>query len=106
MPIQKTHPSNRTLVAREKILMSPLVMALPELREQQTIMAREETMQTLQKNIFSWAVWGNFGDAGETPHLNYQHYQTMSLLQWIAIPNTDPIGVELIKPEQGKTLSL
>src|SRR3990167_4462565 len=66
-----------------------LVMALPELREQQTIMAREETMQALQKNIFNWSVWGNFGDAGETPHLNYQHYQTMPLLQWIAIPNTD-----------------
>jgi len=66
-----------------------LVMAQPELREQQTIMAREETMQALQKNIFNWSVWGNFGDAGEAPHLNYQHYQTMPLLQWIAIPNTD-----------------
>lgn len=66
-----------------------LVMAQPELREHQTIMAREDTMQALQKNIFNWSVWGNFGDAGETPHLNYQHYQTMPLLQWIAIPNTD-----------------
>lgn len=66
-----------------------LVMAQPELREQQTIMAREETMQALQKNIFNWSVWGNFGDSGEIPHLNYQHYQTMPLLQWVAIPNTD-----------------
>ena len=66
-----------------------LVMAQPELREQQTIMAREETMQALQKNIFNWSVWGNFGDAGEAPHLNYQHYQTMPLLEWVAIPNTD-----------------
>lgn len=66
-----------------------LVMAQPELREHQTIMAREETMQALQKNIFNWSVWGNFGDAGEIPHLNYQHYQTMPLLQWVAIPNTD-----------------
>ncbi|WP_392537833.1 MBL fold metallo-hydrolase [Legionella sp. 227] len=66
-----------------------LVMAQPELREQQTIMAREETMQALQKNIFNWSVWGNFGDKGEIPHLNYQHYQTMPLLQWTAIPNTD-----------------
>ena len=66
-----------------------LVMAQPELRENQTIMAREETMQALQKNIFNWSVWGNFGDAGETPHLNNQHYQTMPLLQWVAIPKTD-----------------
>jgi len=65
-----------------------LVMAQPELREQQTIMAREETMQALQKNIFNWSVWGNFGDGGEIPHLNYQHYQTLPLLQWVAIPNT------------------
>jgi 3',5'-cyclic-nucleotide phosphodiesterase len=66
-----------------------LVMAQPELREQQTIMGREETMQALQKNIFNWSVWGNFGDRGEIPHLNFQHYQTMPLLQWVAIPNTD-----------------
>lgn len=66
-----------------------LVMAQPELREQQTIMAREETMQALQKNIFNWSVWGNFGDAGEIPHLNFQHYQTLPLQQWVAIPNTD-----------------
>ncbi|HHT0594880.1 TPA: MBL fold metallo-hydrolase [Legionella anisa] len=66
-----------------------LVMAQPELREQQTIMAREETIQALEKNIFNWSVWGNFGDRGEIPHLNYQHYQTMPLLQWVAIPNTD-----------------
>lgn len=66
-----------------------LVMAQPELRKQQTIMAREETMAALQKNIFNWSVWGNFGDRGEIPHLNYQHYQTMPLLQWVAIPNTD-----------------
>lgn len=66
-----------------------LLMAQPELREQQTIMAREETMQALQTNIFNWSVWGNFGDSGQIPHLNYQHYQTMPLLQWVAIPNTD-----------------
>ena len=66
-----------------------LVVAQPELREQQTIMAREETMQALQKNIFNWSVWGNFGDGGEKPHLNFQHYQTMPLLQWLAIANTD-----------------
>lgn len=66
-----------------------LVMAQPELREKQTIMAREETMQALQKNIFNWSVWGNFGDSGEIPHLNYQHYQTTPLLEWVAIPDTD-----------------
>ncbi|MFO3184183.1 3',5'-cyclic-nucleotide phosphodiesterase [Legionella pneumophila serogroup 1] len=66
-----------------------LVMAQPELREKQTIMAREETMQALQKNIFNWSVWGNFGDSGEIPHLNYQHYQTIPLLEWVAIPDTD-----------------
>ncbi|KTD47639.1 MBL fold metallo-hydrolase [Legionella quateirensis] len=66
-----------------------LVMAQPELREQQTIMAREETMEALQKHIFNWSVWGNFGDRGEIPHLNYQHYQSMPLQQWLAIPNTD-----------------
>lgn len=66
-----------------------LVMAQPELREQQTIMAREETLQALQKNIFNWSVWGNFGDGGEIPHLNYQHYQTLPLQEWVAIPNTD-----------------
>lgn len=66
-----------------------LVIAQPDMREQQTIMAREETMQALQKNVFTWAVWGNFGDAGELPHLNLQHYQTMPLQQWIDVPNTD-----------------
>lgn len=66
-----------------------LVMAQPELREQQTIMAREETMQALQKNIFTWAVWGNFGDDGEIPHLNLQHYQPIQLSQWIPIPKTE-----------------
>ncbi|HAT7071213.1 TPA: 3',5'-cyclic-nucleotide phosphodiesterase [Legionella pneumophila] len=66
-----------------------LVMAQPELREKQTIMAREETMQVLQDNIFNWSVWGNFGDSGEIPHLNFQHYQTLPLLQWAAIPDTD-----------------
>ncbi|HDV5710376.1 TPA: 3',5'-cyclic-nucleotide phosphodiesterase [Legionella pneumophila] len=66
-----------------------LVIAQPELREKQTIMAREETMQALQKNIFNWSVWGNFGDSGEIPHLNYQHYQTIPLLEWVAIPDTD-----------------
>lgn len=66
-----------------------LVIAQPELREQQTIMAREETMQALQKNVFNWAVWGNFGDSGEIPHLNFQHYQSMPLLQWIPIPKTE-----------------
>jgi 3',5'-cyclic-nucleotide phosphodiesterase len=66
-----------------------LLMAQPELRQRQTIMAREETMQALQTHLFNWSVWGNFGDAGQTPHLNYQHYQTVPLLQWVAIPNTD-----------------
>lgn len=66
-----------------------LLMAQPELHEQQTIMAREETMQALQKNVFNWSVWGNFGDAGEAPHLNSQHYQTMPLLQWMDIPKTN-----------------
>lgn len=66
-----------------------LVMAQPDLHEQQTIMAREETMQALQKNIFNWAVWVNFGDKGELPHLNFQQYQTMPLLEWVAIPNTE-----------------
>src|SRR3990167_11358382 len=66
-----------------------LVMAQPELREQQTIMAREETMQALQKNIFTWAVWGNFGDGGEIPHLNLQHYQPIQLSQWMSIPKTE-----------------
>ncbi|CCD06029.1 TPA: 3',5'-cyclic-nucleotide phosphodiesterase [Legionella pneumophila] len=66
-----------------------LVIAQPELREKQTIMAREETMQALQQNIFNWSVWGNFGDSGEIPHLNFQHYQTIPLLEWVAIPDTD-----------------
>ncbi|QBR84735.1 3',5'-cyclic-nucleotide phosphodiesterase [Legionella israelensis] len=66
-----------------------LLMAQPELREQQTIMAREETLKALQNNVFNWSVWGNFGDSGAIPHLNFQHYQTMSLLEWVEIPNTD-----------------
>ncbi|CZH25337.1 3',5'-cyclic-nucleotide phosphodiesterase [Legionella pneumophila serogroup 1] len=66
-----------------------LVIAQPELREKQTIMAREETMQALQKNIFNWSVWGNFGDSGDTPQLNFQHYQTVPLFQWVSIPDTD-----------------
>src|SRR5579885_219680 len=66
-----------------------LVMAQPELREKQTIIARTETMQALLKNVFNWSVWGNFGDDGEIPRLNYQHYQSIPLLQWIAVPNTN-----------------
>lgn len=66
-----------------------LVMAQPEMREQQTLMAREETMLALQKNIFNWSVWGNFGDAGELPHLNLQHDQIMPLHEWVTIPHTD-----------------
>lgn len=66
-----------------------LVIAQPELREQQTIMARDETMQALQNHIFNWSVWGNFGDKGAIPHLNYQQYQSIPLLEWISIPNTD-----------------
>ena len=81
-----------------------LVMAQPELREQQTIMAREETMQALLKNIFNWSVWGNFGDRGEIPHLNFQHYQTMPLLQWIAIPDTD-LHVKTYPLSHGKVVS-
>jgi 3',5'-cyclic-nucleotide phosphodiesterase len=64
-------------------------MSQPELREHQSIMARKETMLALQKNVFNWEVWGNFGDEGETPHLNFLHYQTITLSQWIAIPNTE-----------------
>ena len=42
-----------------------LLMAQPELREHQPLMARSETMDTLKKYIFNWSVWGNFGDSGE-----------------------------------------
>lgn len=65
------------------------VMAQPELRNQQVLMARDETMQALQTFVFNWSVWGNFGDAGEKPQLHYQHYQTIPLFQWIPIPNTE-----------------
>lgn len=66
-----------------------LLIAQPELREHQTIMARQETLQTLHQSIFNWSVWGNFGDEGQNPHLNFQHYQTIPLQQWVAIPHTD-----------------
>jgi 3',5'-cyclic-nucleotide phosphodiesterase len=65
------------------------VMAQPELHNQQAIMARQETMQELLSHVFIWAVWGNFGDAGEEPHLNHQHYQSIPLLEWVPIPKTD-----------------
>lgn len=66
-----------------------LLMAQPELREHQTIMARTETMDTLKKYIFNWSVWGNFGDSGDLPQLNFQHYQRISLQEWVPIPKTD-----------------
>lgn len=66
-----------------------LLMVQPELREQQNIIARDETIQALENHVFSWAVWGNFGDAGELPHLNLQHYQSMPLMQWMDVPKTD-----------------
>lgn len=66
-----------------------LLMAQPELREHQTIMARSETMDTLKKYIFNWSVWGNFGDSGEYPQLNFQHYENLPLLQWVSIPKTE-----------------
>ncbi len=66
-----------------------LLMVQPELREQQNIMARDETIQALENHVFSWAVWGNFGDAGELPHLNLQHYQSVPLMQWVDVPKID-----------------
>ncbi len=66
-----------------------LLMVQPELRESQNIMARDETIQALENHVFSWAVWGNFGDAGEVPHLNLQHYQSVPLMQWVDVPKTD-----------------
>ncbi len=65
-----------------------LIMAQPELRQQQSIMARQETMDILKKYIFNWSVWGNFGDSGEYPQLNYQHYQNINLREWTSIPGT------------------
>lgn len=65
-----------------------LLMVQPDLRAQQTIMARDETLDALKKNVFNWSVWGNFGDEGDIPHLNYQHYQTMPLMQWLDIAQT------------------
>lgn len=65
------------------------VMAQPELRQQQTVMAREETMQALLMHVFNWSVWGNFGDKGEAPQLKFQHYQSLPLLVWQDIPGTD-----------------
>jgi 3',5'-cyclic-nucleotide phosphodiesterase len=66
-----------------------LVMAQPELRNHQVLMAREETMQALESHVFNWGVWGNFGDEGVMPRLNYQHFQTLPLFQWIPIPKTE-----------------
>ncbi|CAM3003473.1 MBL fold metallo-hydrolase [Legionella worsleiensis] len=66
-----------------------LVIAQPELREQQTILAQNETLQALQHHIFNWSVWGNFGNKGAIPQLNYQQYQSIPLLEWVAIPKTD-----------------
>jgi 3',5'-cyclic-nucleotide phosphodiesterase len=66
-----------------------LVIAQPELRQHQTIMAREETMTTLLSHVFTWAIWGNFGDEGESPRLGFQHFQTLPLMTWQAIPGTD-----------------
>lgn len=66
-----------------------LVIAQPELHQHQTIMAREETMKSLLSNVFTWAIWGNFGDKGETPRLGFQHYQTLPLMTWQAIPGTN-----------------
>lgn len=65
-----------------------LIMAQPELRQQQSILGRQETMDTLKKYIFNWSVWGNFGDSGEYPQLNYQHYQNINLHEWTPIPGT------------------
>lgn len=65
------------------------VIAQPELREHQILMARKETLEALEKNIFNWSVWGNFGDAGDKPQLGYQHYQTLPLQQWTPVPQTD-----------------
>lgn len=66
-----------------------LLIAQPELQQQQQIMAQKDTMQALQKYIFNWSVWGNFGNSGEKPHLDYQKYQTLPLLQWHEVDKTD-----------------
>ncbi|MGQ3892467.1 MBL fold metallo-hydrolase [Legionella sp. CNM-4043-24] len=66
-----------------------LVLAQPELRQQQTVMASQETMKTLLSYIFTWATWGNFGDEGEAPRLGFQRYHRLPLLTWETIPGTD-----------------
>lgn len=65
-----------------------LIIAQPQLRQQQAIIGRQETMDALKKYIFNWSVWGNFGDSGEYPQLNFQHYEHINLEEWTTIPNT------------------
>ena len=65
-----------------------LIIAQPELKNHSTLLARKETLDALQNNIFNWAAWGNFLDSGVTPHLNYQHAQTLALMTWTPLPNT------------------
>lgn len=66
-----------------------MVLAQPELRQHQTIMAQEKTMEALISHAFNWSVWGNFGDEGNEPRLGFQHYQAIPLLQWQSIPGTE-----------------
>lgn len=76
-------------------------IAQPDLRNQQILMAREETLQALQTNLFNWAVWANFGDTGVKPALNLQHYQTLPLMTWQAIPKTN-MSVKAFPLNHGK----
>lgn len=66
-----------------------LLVAQPALKNNQTILAQEATMNALLSHVFTWAVWGNFGDDGDTPRLGFLHYQTLPLGDWQPIPGTD-----------------
>jgi 3',5'-cyclic-nucleotide phosphodiesterase len=52
------------------------------------IMALEETIEGLQRHVFNWIIWPNFGGEGESPHLAQYEWVTLKPGERASIPGT------------------
>lgn len=67
---------------------SGLVINSPE-DSKKPIYAAEFVIEAMKKHHFSWEVWANFANEGESPILGKYHYQKLSENEWFKVENTD-----------------
>lgn len=70
------------------------IIASPDFTHKPGLMARKETLAILKKRVFHWDIWGNFGDSGQKPQLNFIRYQQLELKQWHDLPDVDNLMVK------------